>query len=126
MSKDSKVEDLKEYIDTTDLSSRAVTIDAIAVDQLESEFLNDEIASDVEAINVDSSKYQEYEKALKEILGSDDEEYVDAFENIVYLADIDGIEEYDLDGSTQEIFPGVRALKKKDSEEEVDNDTDEW
>ncbi|WP_297521572.1 hypothetical protein [uncultured Clostridium sp.] len=126
MSRDSKVEDLNEYIDTSDLSSRAITIDAIATDQLESEFLNDEITSDVEEINVDSSKYQEYEKALKDLLGDTEEEYVDAFENIVYLADLDGIEEYDLDGSTQEIFPGVRALKKKDSEEEVDNDTDEW
>ncbi|MGL4656125.1 MAG: hypothetical protein ACRCWM_09630 [Sarcina sp.] len=118
MSKDSKVEDLKDYIDTNDLSSRAISIDAIAVDEIESEFLNDEISSDIEAIDVDSSKYQEYEKALKDILGDDDGEYVDAFENIVYLADIEGIEEYDLDGSTEEIFPGVRALKKKDDEED--------
>ena len=117
MNKNSKVEDLKDYIDTDDLSSRAISIDAIAVDEIESEFLNEEINSDLEAIDVDSSKYQEYEKALKNILG-EEEEYVDAFENIVYLADLEDVEEYDLDDSTEEIFPGVRTLKKKAEEEE--------
>ena len=118
MNKDSKVEDLKDYIDTSDLSSRAISIDAIAVDEIESEFLNEEISSDLEAIDVDSSKYQEYEKALKNILGDEEGEYVDAFENIVYLADLEDIEEYDLDDSTEEIFPGVRTLKKKVEEDD--------
>lgn len=110
MSKDSKVEDLKDYISEEDLSSRAIKIEAIATDEIESDFLNDEISDDLEAIDVNSSKYKEYEEALKNILG-DDEEYVDAFENVVYIADINEIEEFDLDDSTEELFPGVRVLK---------------
>ncbi|MGL4989844.1 MAG: hypothetical protein ACRC57_01585 [Sarcina sp.] len=115
MSKDSKVEDLKDYISGEELSSRAIQIDAIATDELESEFLKDEIATDLEAIDVDSSKYKEYEEALKDILG-EDEEYIDAFDNIVYIADINEIEEFDLDDSTEEVFPGVRVIKKKEEE----------
>ncbi|MGL4741804.1 MAG: hypothetical protein ACRC41_13500 [Sarcina sp.] len=120
MSRDSKVEDLKDYIDGEDLSSRAIQIEAIAKDELESNFLKEEVATDLEDVDTQSSKYAEYEKALKDILGEDDE-YVDAFENVTYLADIDGIEEFDLDDSTEELFPGVRILKKKEDEE-----VEEW
>ncbi|MGL5820070.1 MAG: hypothetical protein ACRCYE_00325 [Sarcina sp.] len=124
MNKDSKVEDLKDYIDGNDLSSRAIQIEAIAKDQLESEFLKEEVETDLEDIDIEGSKYAEYEKALKDILGEDDE-YVDAFENVTYLADIDGIEEFDLDDSTEELFPGVRILKKKDDNDDNEIE-DEW
>lgn len=119
--RDSKVEDLKDYIEDSDLSSRAVAIEAIATDENESVFLSNEVESDVQEIDVDGSKYKEYEDALKQILGDDDGEYVDAFENIVYLEDLEGVDPLDLDDSTEEIFPGVRILKPKKEEEE-----DEW
>ena len=124
MSKDSKVEDIKDYIENGDLSTRAIQIEAIATDESESDFLKEETISDVEEIDVDSSKYKEYEKALKDLLGDDEgEEYVDAFENIVYLEDLDGVDTMDLDGSTDEVFPGVRVLKPKKDEAEEE---DEW
>ena len=112
MSRDSKVEDLNEYIEGEELSTRAINIDAIAVDELESNFLLTEIEVDEAAENneVDLSKYNEYEKELLEF----DEEYLDAFENVEYLADIEALDEFDLDDSTEELFPGVRILKKKD------------
>ncbi|WP_066873702.1 hypothetical protein [Clostridium mediterraneense] len=113
MSRDSKVEDLKEYIEDEELATRAINIDAIAVDELESNFLLSEIDTDevVENEKMNFSKYNEYEK---EILELDEEEYLDAFENVEYLADIEDLDEFDLDDSTEELFPGVRILKKKD------------
>ena len=123
MSKDSKVEDIKDYIDGNDLSTRAIQIEAIATNETESDFLKEETISDVEDLDVDGSKYKEYEKALKDLLGEDESEYVDAFENIVYLEDLEGVDTMDLDGSTDEVFPGVRILKPKKDEAEEE---DEW
>lgn len=113
MSRDSKVEDLKQYIEDEELATRAINIDAIAVDELESDFLLSEMDTDevIEDEKMDFSKYNDYEK---EILGLDEEEYLDAFENVEYLADIEDLDEFDLDDSTEELFPGVRILKKKD------------
>ena len=39
-------------------------------------------------------------------------EYVDAFDNIEYIDDLDFLAE-DLDDYTEELFPGFRVLKKK-------------
>lgn len=110
MRKDTKVEDLKDYIDSEDLSSRAVTIDAIAVDESESEFLTEEIVEESNSKNVDLSKYKEYEAQLEPLI---EEGYIDAFDNVEYLADLDSIDEFDLEDSTEELFPGVRVLKRK-------------
>lgn len=110
MRKDTKVEDLKDYIDSEDLSSRAVTIDAIAVDESESEFLTEEIVEESNSENIDLSKYKEYEAQLEPLI---EEGCIDAFDNVEYLADLDSVDEFDLEDSTEELFPGVRVLKRK-------------
>lgn len=110
MRKDTKVEDLKDYIDSEDLSSRAVTIEAIATDESESDFLSGEIVDKLSVSDTDLSKYKDYEAELEPLI---EDGYVDAFDNIEYLADLESVDEFDLDDSTEELFPGVRVLKRK-------------
>lgn len=54
--------------------------------------------------------YKQFEKEHN--LSLDDEEYIDAFDHIEYL-DEDIFEENTLEDMTEEIFPGVRKMKKK-------------
>ena len=51
--------------------------------------------------------------AINQILQSENMEYVDAFDNIEYIEDLDFEEDEDIDTMTEEIFPGVRKLKRK-------------
>lgn len=88
---------------------------------LEESFINklkdykDEVLEDSEADNMDEDElvmeaYKKFEEENNIDLSSED--YEDAFEHIEYL-DEDIFNENDLEEITEEIFPGVRKIKRK-------------
>lgn len=103
------------------IDTKAIKIEDIAKTQeenelLEEEFLND-LKSSLDEDELDEIKkenldlkdiYNKFGKSSKEF-ASDTENYEDAFEHIEYL---DGMD-LDMDEETEEIYPGVRRLKKK-------------
>ena len=103
---------------------RAIKIEDIAKTVEENKFLEEEYkkellkAEEEEDIEEDSDVdllKDAYEKLSKESgidFTSLDEDYEDAFDHIEYL-DESFFEEGNLEGLTEEIFPGVRKLKKK-------------
>lgn len=103
---------------------RAIKIEDIAKTVEENKFLEEEYKKELlkaeeeedieEDSDVDLLKYA-YEKLSKESgidFTSLDEDYEDAFDHIEYL-DESFFEEGNLEELTEEIFPGVRKLKKK-------------
>ena len=112
---------------------RAIKIEDIAKTQeeneiLEEEFLN-EIKStlseeDLEEIKAQNLNLMDIYKKFKDefnfsendYINDESEEYEDAFEHIEYLDDVSFNEE-DMEEITEEIYPGVRKLKKKINEQ---------
>ncbi|WP_294186227.1 hypothetical protein [uncultured Clostridium sp.] len=86
---------------------RAIRIEDIAKTIEENEFLEAEYKSMLEALKEEANMEENDEDVEKQNL-----EYVDAFDNIEYIDDLDFLAE-DLDDSTEELFPGFRVLKKK-------------
>lgn len=86
---------------------RAIKIEDIAKTIEENEFLEAEYKSMLEALKEEANMEENNEDVEKQNL-----EYVDAFDNIEYIDDLDFLSE-DLDDSTEELFPGFRVLKKK-------------
>ena len=79
-------------------------------DNLESEEIiieEDELSYDND--EVESLDYIDWELKLKEL----DSEYEDAFEHIEYIEDMDLNDDLILEEMTDEIYPGVRRIKKK-------------
>lgn len=106
------------------IDTKAIKIEDIAKAQeqnelLEEEFLNDLKSSlDEDELNeIDEEHldlkdiYQKFGKSSDGII-DDQDDYVDAFEHIEYL---DGMD-IDMDEATEEIYPGVRRLRKKTEE----------
>lgn len=105
---------------------RAIKIEDIAKNVEENNILEEEWKAMVaKAQNIDPSvDSEDLEKALKEAYSAlnfndlkvdesyEDSEYIDAFDNITYLDDVDLVED-DLEDQTEEIFPGVRRVIKK-------------
>lgn len=106
------------------INTKAIKIEDIAKTQeqnelLEEEFLNDLKSSldedelnEVVEDNLDLKDiYNKFGKSSNELVFNDDEyedDYEDAFEHIEYL---DGMD-IDIDEATEEIYPGVRRIKK--------------
>lgn len=86
---------------------RAIKIEDIAKTIEENEFLEAEYKSMLEALKEEANMEENNEDVEKQNL-----EYVDAFDNIEYIDDLDFLAE-DLDDYTEELFPGFRVLKKK-------------
>ena len=92
--------------------SRAINIESIAKNLDENKYLEEEYKKMIEMIK-EEHNYEEEAKAFDfSILDSDDSEYVDAFDHIEYIDDLDFEAEEDLESLTEEIFPGVRKIKK--------------
>lgn len=107
---------------------RAIKIEDIAKNIEENKFLEEEWKNMIaKAQNIDPTLDKEdLEKALKEAYSSlklnendfesnkksENEEYIDAFEFIEYLDEADLLEDT-LEEETEEVFPGVRRLIKK-------------
>lgn len=118
---------------------RAIKIEDIAKDVAENKALEEEYMAKLKELKKEEEEYKEeeeeferelpsldideeelkkaYEK-LKEETGIDfsnydeDEEYEDAFDHIVSLEEADLVEEGAIDELTEEVFPGVRKLKR--------------
>ena len=88
---------------------RAIKIEDIAKTVEENEFLEAEYKSMLEALkeeeNMNNDEYEDHEEDANL-------DYVDAFDHIEYIGDLDYLEE-DFEDATEEIFPGFRRLKKK-------------
>ena len=109
---------------------RAIKIEDIAKNAeenkiLESEFLEDLKANltdeELEEISERNLNLQEiYDQFKNKILNNsrevvtdaEDDEYIDAFDNIEYL-DAEGLDDNNLEDMTEEIYPGVRKIVKK-------------
>lgn len=108
---------------------RAIKIEDIAktVEEnkvLEEEYLNsiksnEEVDKEDEKLDHDTLIKKAYEKFQKEHEDVDlsDDEYEDAFDHIDYDEELD-LDDNNMDDLTEEVFPGVRKLKKtkKDNE----------
>ena len=107
------------------IDTKAIKIEDIAKTKEENKVLEEEFLNDLksslnkdELLEIDEDKLD-----LKEIYNKfgmekdlfDDgieDNYVDAFEHIEYLDEIGLSNDLDLDEATEEIYPGIRKLKK--------------
>ena len=111
---------------------RAIKIEDIAKTQEENEILEEEFLEeikstlsqeDLEEIRAQNLNLMDiYKKFKEEVNFSEDDyindestEYEDAFDHIEYLDNV-SLNEEDIDELTEEIYPGVRKLKKKINE----------
>lgn len=90
------------------IDMEAVKIERIAKSLEENEMLLTELKEEdlLGEESNDSHILDEYEKL-------DNGEYEDAFEHIEYLEELDSVVDEDLDDLTEEIFPGVRRVKRE-------------
>jgi hypothetical protein len=108
------------------MDTKAIKIEDIAKTKEENEVLEEEFISDLKA-SLSEDELQEIEEDnldLKEIynkfgkLSEFDEslnegEYVDAFEHVDYLDEIGLSNDLDVEEMTEELYPGIRRLKKR-------------
>ena len=114
------------------LDVRAIKIADIAKTQEENEILEEEFLEEIKSTlsqeDLEEIKAQNlnlmdiYKKFKEEVNFSEDDyindestEYEDAFDHIEYLDNV-SLNEEDIDELTEEIYPGVRKLKKKINE----------
>lgn len=113
-----------ECLEIDGIDTKAIKIEDIAKTQEENELLEEEFLNDLKSsLNEDELKeideenldlkdiYAKFGNSLNRIT-DDKDDYVDAFEHIEYL---DGMD-IDIDAVTDEIYPGVRRLRKKTEE----------
>ena len=106
------------------IDTKAIKIEDIAKTKeenelLEEEFLNDlktslseDVLNEINEDNLDLKDiYSKFGKIENEFDDSE-EGYEDAFEHIEYLDEIGLNDESDIDEMTEEVYPGVRKLKK--------------
>ncbi|AGF56999.1 Fe-S-cluster containining protein [Clostridium saccharoperbutylacetonicum] len=113
------------------IDTKAIKIEDIAKTQEENELLEEEFLNDLKS-NLNDEDLNEIEKdnlSLQDIYkrfvnnktdfdnipessDSDDVEYEDAFEHIEYLDEVASLDDLTLEEMTEEIYPGVRRVKK--------------
>ena len=110
------------------VDTKAIKIEDIAKTQEENEILEEEFLNDLKASLSEDELDEIAEETLdiKDIFNkfakktndfddkfADEESYEDAFEHIVYLDEMDLDDDLTLDEATEEIYPGVRRLRKQ-------------
>lgn len=111
------------------VDTKAIKIEDIAKTQeenelLEAEFLNDlkasldaDVLNEIKEDNLNLKDiYNKFGNALNDF-GNDDkpqdqDDYVDAFDHVEYLDEVELLDELNLEEMTEEIYPGVRRIKK--------------
>lgn len=83
---------------------RAINIEDIAKNVEENDYLINELK------NISNLKEDTLEVSED---SSVEEEYIDAFDNIEYIDDLESLNEESFDTVTEEVYPGVRRLKIK-------------
>lgn len=94
---------------------RAINIEDISKSVEENQFIEEELKKALDDLNDYDNSYSE-ETEVEEYninVESDfnNEDYVDAFDNIVYFDDIGLDEDESLEEMTDELYPGIRKLK---------------
>lgn len=95
---------------------RAINIEDIAKNVEENDFIEDELKKAL--AELEEEKHADGQDEVEEYkidwaMDHEDEDYVDAFDNVVYLDEV-GIEfDDDLEEMTTEIYPGIRTFSKK-------------
>jgi len=108
---------------------RAIKIEDIAKDKKENKILEEEFIEDLKS-NLSEEDLEEIKEAnynladiykkfkdehsLENDADFEDEEYVDAFENVDYLDNYE-IDDNNIEEMTEEVYPGVRKLIKKNN-----------
>ena len=109
------------------IDTKAIKIEDIAKTKEENELLEEEFLNDLKS-SLDEDELNEISEDnldLKDIYSkfgktidtidesvSEEEDYEDAFEHIEYLDEIGLSDSMDLDEMTEEVYPGIRKLKK--------------
>lgn len=95
---------------------KAINIDDIAKTVEENSFIEEELKNALDALK-EEEKLSKEELTLEnynDILDNLDnnEDYVDAFDNIVYFDELGVDNDTELEELTEEIYPGIRKIKK--------------
>ena len=67
----------------------------------------------IEALKEEKLSTEELDEVGEYALENESSDYVDAFDYIEYIDDLDILGDDSLEDATEEIFPGVRKLKGK-------------
>lgn len=111
------------------IDTKAIKIEDIAKTKEENELLEEEFLNDLKSSldddelheivedNLDLKDiYSKFGKSIPILNDSDfkenEDDYEDAFEHIEYLDEIDLTNAADLDEMTEEVYPGIRKMKK--------------
>lgn len=103
-----------DCLEMSGVDTKAINIDDIAKNVEENKFLEEELkklyeeAKDEESLQSEDNEVLDFEVQADEEVSED---YVDAFEHIEYLDDLDVNDDEFIEDMTEEIFPGVRRLK---------------
>lgn len=92
---------------------RAIKIEDIAKTVEENEFLENEYKKMIEALKEEKLSTEELDEVGEYALENELSDYVDAFDHIEYIDDLDIFGDDSLEDATEEIFPGVIKLKGK-------------
>ena len=91
---------------------RAIKIEDIAKTLEENEFLEAEYKRMLESLKEEeNSQLENTEEFIIE--EGESSEYIDAFDHIEYIDDLECLEDNDFEEITEEVFPGFRRLKSK-------------
>ena len=96
------------------VDTKAINLQEISKIVEEKYELNDNLELEEDELSYDNDEVEslddiDWELKLKEL----DSEYEDAFEHIEYIEDMDLNDDLILEEMTDEIYPGVRRIKKK-------------
>lgn len=112
------------------VDTKAIKIEDIAKTQEENELLEEEFLNDLKS-SLDEDELSEIEEdnlSINEIYNkfgntlnnfqesdnfSDEDDYEDAFDHVEYLDEVELLDEMSLEEMTEEIYPGVRRIKKR-------------
>lgn len=92
---------------------RAIKIEDIAKNVEENAFLEEEYKKMLALLKEEGSLDKLEDDTFDELKGEESQEYIDAFDHIEYIDDLELLDEENFDEATEEIFPGVRKLKTK-------------
>ncbi|EKQ54413.1 MULTISPECIES: hypothetical protein [unclassified Clostridium] len=109
------------------IDTKAIKIEDIAKTQEENELIEEEFLNDLKASLTEDELneiiedkldlkdiYKKFGDKINNIDNSDFEgDYEDAFDHIAYLDEVDLNDDLSLDEATEELYPGVRRLRKK-------------
>lgn len=93
---------------------RAINIEDISKSIEENQFIEDELKRALEDLNNDSEISDELEEGEYDLPLEDsqsDDDYVDAFDNVVYLDEIGLDDDGSIEELTDELYPGIRKLR---------------